>query len=221
MKPVPAGQFTPDGEKPVRIKAFWISETEITWNAYDAYVFGLDKPDGAGARGRDAVARPSKPYISMDRGFGHSGYPAISMSYQGAKSFCAWVSVKTGREYRLPTELEWRHACELGDIDPARLGTHAWYRSNSGAKTHRIATRAPDALGLSDMYGNASEWCTGTDKKPVTLGGSYRDASYQIGCAARVPPSDAWNASDPQFPKSKWWLADAGFVGFRVVCVPK
>ena len=83
-----------------------------------------------------------------------------------------------------------------------------------------MAAKEPDALGLYDVYGNAAEWCTAADDTGVTLGGSYRDGAEKIGCAARVPPSDAWNASDPQFPKSIWWLADAGFVGFRVVCVP-
>ena len=68
------------------------------------------------------------------------------------------------------------------------------------------------------MHGNASEWCTGGDGEPVSLGGSYRDGPGGVGCAARQPPSKAWNASDPQLPKSVWWLADAGFVGFRVVC---
>ena len=43
----------------------------------------------------DAIARPSKPYISMDRGFGHAGYPAISMSYHAASAFCAWLSART------------------------------------------------------------------------------------------------------------------------------
>ncbi|MHC4764978.1 MAG: formylglycine-generating enzyme family protein [Planctomycetota bacterium] len=220
MKPVPAGRITLQG-KAARVKAFWISETEVTWNAYDVYIFGLDRPEGAAAEGPDAVTRPSKPYISMDRGFGHSGYPAISMSHHAARSFCAWLSDKTGRTYRLPTELEWQYACGLGNVDAARLGTHAWFRDNAGFRTHRIATRAPDDLGLYDMYGNASEWCTGTKGRPVTLGGSYRDSAHAVGCGARVPPKDTWNASDPQIPKSVWWLADAGFVGFRVVCEPK
>ena len=67
------------------------------------------------------------------------------------------------------------------------------------------------------MSGNAAEWCHGPEG-PVTRGGCYRDRREAVGCAARVPPVPAWNASDPQLPKSEWWLADGGFVGFRVVC---
>ncbi len=206
---VPGGEI--DGH---RIAPFWISRTEVTWDAFDVFVYGFDEPAAAA----DAVARPSKPYISMDRGFGHSGYPAISMSYKGAAAFCDWLSRRSGRHYRLPTEIEWRFACARGAIDPARLGDHAWFAGNSAGTTHPIGSKAPDAAGLHDMYGNASEWCTAGDGTPVTMGGSYGDGPGSVGCAARVAPSPAWNTSDPQLPKSAWWLADGGFVGFRVVC---
>jgi formylglycine-generating enzyme required for sulfatase activity len=142
------------------------------------------------------------------------------VSDQGATAFCVWLSRKTGRRYRLPTEAEWRFACGRGRISAAEVGRYAWYRGNADFKTHAVGTREADAAGLHDMYGNASEWCTGTDGLPVTLGGSYRDPIQRLGCAARVTPSAAWNQSDPQIPRSVWWLADAGFVGFRVVCVP-
>jgi formylglycine-generating enzyme required for sulfatase activity len=216
MIPVPGGRPGGDGASSAGIAPFWISQTEMTWNAYDLFLYGFTTPQEAGEP--DAVARPSKPYISMDRGFGHSGYPAISISYHGAESFCAWLSAGTGRHYRLPTEREWRYACALGAVDSSRLGAFAWYAANAGDKTHPVGWKAADDLGLHDMYGNASEWCLADDGTPVTLGGSYRDGADAIGCGARVPPNDAWNASDPQFPKSEWWLADAGFVGFRVVC---
>jgi hypothetical protein len=52
----------------------------------------------------------------------------------------------------------------------------------------------------------------------VLRGGSFLDPAGEVGCAPRKFPSPAWNASDPQFPKSRWWLADAPFAGFRVVC---
>ncbi len=215
MKPVGPGRLPP-GRDGIRVKGFWIAKTEVTWDAYDVFVFGLDQPRPAGAA--DAVTRPSKPYISMDRGFGHAGYPVISVSAHGARMFCEWLSLKTGRRYRLPTETEWRYVCERGGIDPAAIDDHAWHRGNAGHTTHPVASNRADRRGIFDMHGNASEWCTGTDGKPVSLGGSYRDGPESVGCAARQPPSKAWNASDPQLPKSVWWLADAGFVGFRVVC---
>jgi len=38
-----------------------------------------------------------------------------------------------------------------------------------------------------------------------------------VGPRARAGQTSAWNETDPQFPKSRWWLADAPFVGFRIV----
>ncbi len=210
MMPVP-------GDVDSGIKPFWISRTEVTWDAYDSFLYGLDVP-GAEAPDADAVTRPSKPYISMDRGFGHAGYPVISVSSHAAAAFCTWLTLKTGRRYRLPTEAQWRHACELGRVDAAEVDHHAWHRGNADFKTHAVATKSPGRRGLHDMCGNASEWSIGADGEPVTLGGSFRDDLDGLGCAARVPPTAAWNQSDPQIPRSIWWLADAGFVGFRVVC---
>ena len=200
---------------------FWIAKTEMTWDLYDTFVFGLDQSEGADESDVDAITRPSKPYIAMDRGFGKAGYPVISVSYHGAKMFCEWLSKKTGRTYRLPTAAEWVLACGVGGTDLDPVDDYAWYKSNATYTTHPVGTKKPDALGLHDMYGNASEWCTGGDDEPVTMGGSYRDSAQEIGCTMRVEPSDTWNASDPQIPKSVWWLADGGFVGFRIVCIPQ
>lgn len=201
----------------VRVGGLWFGRTEVTWDAYDVFVFGFDRPPGE-AEGADALTRPSKPYISMDRGFGHAGYPAISMSFRGAEAFCEWLTVTTGRRYRLPTVEEWRAACALPDVGEAQIGRFAWHRGNAGGKTHPVATLAPDPAGLHDMAGNAAEWCRGENGDPVVLGGCYRDAAEGVGCGASARPSKDWNRSDPQIPKSAWWLADGGFVGFRVVC---
>ena len=196
---------------------FWIGATEVPWDLYDVFVYRLDEPAG-GATGADAVARPSKPYISMDRGFGHTGYPAISMSFRGAEAFCAWLSERTGRRYRLPTEREWRHVCSQAALERDDLKSSAWCRENSGGRTHPVGSKTPDAAGLHDLFGNAAEWCVGEDGRPVVLGGHYRDPAARLGCDMRLEPTSDWNDSDPQLPKSVWWLADAGFVGFRVVC---
>lgn len=201
---------------PVPGDRFWVSTTEITWDLYDVFVFELDDPaDDVGDT--DAITRPSKPYIAMDRGFGHNGYPALSMSFHGAETFCRWLSAKTGRRYRLPTLEEWRRVCAQSGIDASTVNDHAWYAGNADHTTHQVGTKAPDALGLFDLAGNAAEWCR-TDGTPVVAGGSFRDDA--VGCTAVAKDTPDWNASDPQFPKSIWWLADAGFVGLRVVCEP-
>jgi formylglycine-generating enzyme required for sulfatase activity len=93
----------------------------------------------------------------------------------------------------------------------------AWHAGNSEGRAHAVGTKAPDALGLVDLFGNAAEWVLAPDGKRVTRGGSFRDAPATITPAARAAPTDAWNERDPQIPSSRWWLSDGPFVGFRVV----
>jgi len=216
--PIPPGEL--DG---VEVPGFWMSTTEIPWEAYDVFVHRLDLPEAD--READAETRPSKPYINMDRGFGHNGYPAISMSSHAAQRFCRWLSEHSGRTLRLPTDVEWEYACRAGASSPWSTGSDeaavdavAWHRGNSSWKTHAIATKEPNAFGLFDMHGNAAEWCLETSGESVVCGGSYKDPLERLRADQRIEPSPAWNASDPQVPKSVWWLADAGWIGFRVVC---
>ena len=223
MVPVPAGTVTietENGPQEVEVGPFWISPTELTWDLYDVFQFRLDRTRSAEGSDADAVTRPSKPYLPPDRGYGHDGYPAISISYKGADSFCKWLSLKTGRNYRLPTEAEWQYVCRLGKVDENAIDEFAWHKGNTDYTTKPVAALKPDARGIYDMYGNVAEWCTDIEGNPVTYGGSFQDTADNLGWAARVPPSERWNDSDPQIPKGTWWLADCGFVGFRIVCVP-
>jgi hypothetical protein len=230
MKLIPAGKVTvadPAGgpAKEIEIGPLYFAETETVWDAYDIFVFALDNPDPGATSGADAVTRPSKPYVPPDRGYGHSGYAALSLSAHGAAEYCRWLSEKTGRTYRLPTEAEWQYACLAGSPGPYSWGSeaaaaadHAWFKDNAGPKTHPVAQKKPNAWGLFDMHGNAAEWTTGLDGKPVVKGGSFKDGVEGLRAQSRVKQTPDWNSSDPQFPKSKWWLADCTFVGFRVVC---
>jgi sulfatase modifying factor 1 len=233
MKPVPSD--TSAGAKP-----FWIASTETTWDMYDAYLFAMDRPETdpeTKADPPDAWTRPSKPYILMDRGFGHAGYPAISISYKGASEFCRWLGAKTKKHFRLPTESEWERACLARPVDaarpggvycfgddPSQLADYAWFKDDSEVEmrlsTHPVAQKKPNALGLFDMHGNAAEWTAGPDGKGVVRGGSFKDAADAVTATARRLEDRKWNASDPQVPKSVWWLADGGFIGFRVACEP-
>lgn len=198
----------------------WLSATEVTWDAYDVFVHRLDLPGELRTGVGDATVRPSQPYVLADYGFGHDGFPVISVSHKGASAFCVWLSKRTGRHYRLPTEAEWNAICAAGGevSDDNALLERAWVSENSGRKTHAVAGLSPDVLGLYDMLGNATEWCTGADGQPVAKGGCFKDAAAKVRCGARKLPTPAWNMRDPQLPKSVWWLSDASFAGFRVMC---
>jgi formylglycine-generating enzyme required for sulfatase activity len=222
MVPVPGGPAsvpTSDGMRTVNVEPFFIGRTEVTWDLYDVYALGLDVPAARG--GTDAVARPSNPYGAPDYGWGHAGFPAMSVTRHAAETFCRWLSARTGKTYRLPTEAEWARAAALSagaaPLTPERRDAIAWHRGNADGKTHAVATRAADALDLFDLFGNVAEWVVPSDGALVARGGSFRDPPERVGPAGRAVQDPTWNETDPQLPKSRWWLSDSPFAGFRIV----
>ncbi|MCS6777633.1 MAG: SUMF1/EgtB/PvdO family nonheme iron enzyme, partial [Chloroherpetonaceae bacterium] len=138
MVPIPGGKIKiadPEGKKPpreVEVKPFWMGKMEVTWDEYDIFAFQLDLPEEQREKGRGSKSRPSKPYGAPDFGFGHKGYPALTMTFYAATRYCEWLSQKTGKKYRLPTEAEWEWACRAGsDKPPADLDRVAWFWDNS------------------------------------------------------------------------------------------
>jgi formylglycine-generating enzyme required for sulfatase activity len=221
MVPVAGGSVTVDG-RGVSVEPFFIQRTEATWDMYDLFQLNTDAPAGGGV---DATARPSQPYGAPDYNWGHAGYPVISVTLEASEAFARWLSARTGKTYRLPTEAEWIRAATLAagkDLPPAALDALGWHQGNANGTTHPVAKRKPDELGLFDLFGNATEWVAaqeGNDR--VTRGGSFRQPLGEIGPAARLPYDASWQDRDPQLPKSKWWLSDGPFVGFRLVTTAK
>jgi formylglycine-generating enzyme required for sulfatase activity len=222
MRLVPGGDArvpAADDERTVRVAPFYIGVTEVTWDLYDVFALGLDR--GADTGKADAIARPSSPYGAPDYGWGHAGFPAISVTRAAATAFCEWLSLKTGKAYRVPTEAEWARAAAAAaggtPLPAARRDALAWHRGNASARTHAVATKSADALGLFDLFGNAAEWVVADGDALVLRGGSFRDAPESIGPGARAVQDASWNETDPQLPKSRWWLSDAPFAGFRIV----
>jgi formylglycine-generating enzyme required for sulfatase activity len=205
---------------PVPGTALLIGRTEVTWDMYDVFALGLDRPAGS-AGDADAVARPSQPYGAPDYGWGHAGSPAISVTRSAAEAFAKWLSQKTGRNYRLPTEAEWMQVAALAagpaPLTAADVASLAWHRDNAEARTHPVGSKRADRLGLFDLFGNAAEWVTTSDGALVARGGSFKDDPASLGPASRAVQDDTWNERDPQLPKSRWWLSDGPFVGFRLV----
>src|SRR5437588_824816 len=139
-----------------------------------------------------------------------------------AWAYCAWLSARTGRHYGLPTDAQWTRALGLGlstdtSLSAERRDALAWHAGNAAHQAHAVATKQADALGAYDLLGNVAEWVTVPDGPPVVRGGSWADPAVRVGPSTRAAQTPAWNETDPQFPKSRWWLADAPFVGFRIV----
>ena len=221
MRTIPPGRLELDGTIH-EIGALAVCTTEITWDVYDIYLYGLDQPESDDTKS-DGVSRPTKPYVPPDRGYGHAGYPAMGMTRLAAVRFCEWLSRKTGETYRLPTRTEWIYFAEAGAGHAAgATASAAWYEENADYTTHPVGEKAPNDWGIHDTLGNVAEWIAPEHGQrpqdtPTAMGGSFLEPTER--CTTRTPMSQDpfWNSSDPQIPKSRWWLADCDFVGFRIV----
>lgn len=266
MVPIPGGKFimgSPETEtdrnedegstREVKISPFWMGKYEVTWDQYDAWREDIDQlrrklmSIKAGPRDLavDGVSKPTEEYTDMSFGMGKGDYPAICMTQHAARVFCQWLSAKTGRYYRLPTEAEWEYACRAGTStaysfgnDPGQLDQHAWFFDNSDDSYQPVGKKKPNAWGLYDMHGNVSEWVLdqyasdyygqgGNTVDPLNVpnklyprvvrGGGWDDDPEMLRSAVRVGSSDDWKDQDPQVPRSIWYHTDALSVGFRVV----
>ena len=229
-------------QKEIEISAFWMEAHEVTFAEWDAFFKDNTLPQ---SKIIDGITRPTPQYIDLTWGMGRDmKHPTNSMSQQAAMMYCKWLYYKTGFFYRLPTEAEWEYACRAGSKtkypfgdDIGTLKDYAHYRDNSENKFHKVATKKPNAWGLYDMLGNLSEWTLdqyeadyyqkSSSKDPLNppvaryrksvRGGSYVDDAKELRSANRIPSEAKWNQRDPQIPKSRWWLTDAAYVGFRVL----
>lgn len=229
-------------QKEIQLAAFWMGVTEVTFGEWDLYFKDHSLPQ---SKTIDGITRATPQYIDLTWGMGRDKkHPTNSMSHTAAMMYCKWLYSKTGYFFRLPTEAEWEYACRAGSQspypfgnDPSNLKEHGYFKENSGSKYHPVGELKPNAWGLFDMLGNLSEWTLDqyeatyynkiTLTNPITIpgpkhpktvkGGSYQDEASELRCANRLASNVNWNIRDPQIPKSKWWLTDGMFVGFRVV----
>lgn len=193
----------------------------------------------------DAVTGPTPVYGDLTMGYSQQ-HPALGMTWHNAVTFCRWLSQKTGKTYRLPTEAEWEYACRAGTGHARGLADAsqkvedvAWFEDNADMEIQAVGQKQANPWGLHDMLGNVCEWVhdfysekayaeadkNAPAKNPmgpktgdvhVARGGDYGTAKDDLRCAARIFEEDWWRFGDPQIPKSRWWMPELDIIGFRV-----
>ena len=240
------GEASDEGPSPrIEVKGFWIGAHEVSHDEFDLFRHRhLDTergPTPGSTFDVDAVTRPSPPYEDPAHGMEKAGYPATGMTRLAAARYARWLSLKTGRLYRLPTEAEWEHACRANGAGGGLEAEDPWHREMSNGAYRGVAEGGEGTLGIRNMVGNVAEWVWddyradrydavvegGSWELELPLGrgrgsvrgGSFDDPPDETRCGNRIPESRAWKRRDPQVPKSRWWNTDSPHVGFRLVRV--
>ncbi len=177
----------------VEVSSFFMGEIEVTWNQFWAFYSetmseGRTPPAVVYANNSrndiDAVSGPTPPFGLPDQGWGMGERPAITMTHYSAETFCQWLSLKTGKKYRLPTEAEWEYAARGGtstpyffDGDPddysnkgfwngifgadtTYINRYVVYANNSNNRSQEPSKVQANGYGLKNMLGNVMEYCS-------------------------------------------------------------
>lgn len=159
--PVPAGDFIlgseiqpeEEPEHLLTLPAYRIGRFPVTNREYSFYL--AENPDAS-------IPRPEKYWYLRKPAQERERHPVTGVSWHEANAYCRWLSRRTGRNYRLPTEAEWEKAARGATGLKFPWGTD-WIPDacNLDQVNATPVDRYPQAAspcGCMDMLGNAEEW---------------------------------------------------------------
>ncbi len=176
---IPGGEFTvgsPAGEgdedehpaRKVHVSAFWLGKTEVTFRQFDAFCADTGRPQPG------------------DQGWGRGTRPVINVNWEDADAYCRWLSQKSGRRFRLPSEAEWEKAAH-GRYPWGRKAPAPALLNMKGIQDGQECTAPVGAFpagaspyGILDLAGNVWEWT-----------GDWYDAAWYRIMPARDPRGPA------------------------------
>ena len=202
-------------------KSFKMGRFEVTFNEYQVFAAQIEADGGC----QDS----HKIGAINDYGFGKESRPAIDVSWKDAQCYAQWLSVKTGKSYRLPTEAEWEYAARAGTSgdyywdDQGKADDFAWFYDNSDQKTHPVGEKKPNAFGLYDMSGNVYEWvqdCKHYNYQNAPADGTAWEEQDNGNCSLRVLRGGTYTG-ETEYLRSAlrsghYPYARSGFIGFRL-----
>jgi sulfatase modifying factor 1 len=170
-------------EKPVHtvcVGDFYLGKTEVTQKQWE---------DVTGSN-------PSK--------FQCADCPVEKVSWNNVQDFIKKLNKKTGMNYRLPTEAEWEYAARSGGLkeqwagtnNEGKIGEYTWYGYTAEGRTHAVAGKSPNGIGLYDMMGNVWEWCADWYDKKYYEYSPSKDPQGPPEGSNRVLRGGGWRSKD-------------------------
>ncbi len=195
----------------VTLKPFAIGIHEVTFQEYDHFCedTGRTKPD--------------------DEQWGRATRPVVNVSWEDATAYTRWLSKRTNKVYRLPTDAEWEYAARAG------TDTLYWWGNNlefamancegcgslwDGDKTAPVGRFPPNPFGLHDTAGNVFEWTADCWSDRFDKAPADGSAMIQTGCGKRVIRGGAWSFPAHEIRSANRWRdfpsRSSDDTGFRV-----
>ena len=205
----------------ITLGSFYISKYEVSINDYHEFCDSTNRssPDV----GRVVLSRTC---------------PIFNITWYDALAYCNWLSHRTGKKYRLPTEAEWEYAARGGNKSKGYVYSGSnnikkigWYEENSRDTYfgnmrvhHPAATKQPNELGLYDLTGNVSEWCSDWYKEDYYFqSASEEPRGPENGLKKVVRGGGAYSTKEECTVCLRSSLKPdelSGSIGFRIACSP-
>ncbi len=178
-------RFSNETQHEVRVSTFYLCKYAVTVADFHKFIadsgYLTDAERGGGSYlwdGKSLTLRAGVNWrhsiVGNEREVGEYNHPVLHVSWNDAVAYCHWLSEKTGKSFRLPSEAEWEYACRAGEPKPFSTGDNlttaqANYRGdapyNNNEKgvfrynTVPVYYFKPNGWGLYNMHGNVLEWC--------------------------------------------------------------
>ncbi len=200
-----------DDEKPVHsvsLSGFYIGKTEVTQKLWKA------------------VMGNTPSYFKGD------DFPMEGVNWYDAQEFITKLNRLTGKNYRLPTEAEWEYAARGGKKSRGykysgsnTISNVAWLDYSFLAAPHPVGTKQPNELGLYDMSGNVSEWCSDWYNSDYYKNSPRNNPEGALSGSIRVYRGGSWNISARycRVANRDYWIPvyRGGNLGFRLAVSPR
>ena len=183
---------------PIPGNKFAIGKFAVTFDEWDACVAG----GGCGG------------YQPADNGWGRGNRPVINVNWNDAQTYIQWLSHKTGKSYRLPSENEWEISTRADTTTEYYWGNDVGHNNANcdgcgsewdNKKTAPVGSFKPNAFGLYDMMGNVWQWT---------------DTCWQGNCVKRMFCGGSWNhrPQDMRATTHNWFdtTKRMRYLGFRL-----